>query len=380
LVGLLFVALGCDGASPALTDPRGPDDVGEPASGGAGASGTSLGGAGTAGSASGAGSVTPDESWTWAACGTIPSTEVAGTTQYEPGSAIIGGHPYVPGYTSRWRMTGLAMSADGRTLVSMGGVVLAWAVEADFSASRATYVDHASPEWPKLDVSPDGRWIAISGDGRRVVSRSGAPWHQLGSSFDVPEPCFPVDLRFSADGQWFAGAGWGGDIEVFRMADLETALPGALEPIATLPVSCGPLESWGGGAAMRIAFTIDGQALVTEAGGRYQAGDWHTLVPSGGPSPHGLRGGFEVSAYGAPLVSDCSHDQRTDEYECEPYAAPFPKFSPTGRWIVAGATLTHASGGTRVLDATARVGIFAPNGDVIAAGADSSLTRYCKIE
>ena len=33
-----------------------------------------------------------------------------------------------------------------------------------------------------------------------------------------------------------------------------------------------------------------------------------------------------------------------------------------------------------MLDATALVGIFVPNGDVIAAGADSSLTRYCKRE
>jgi hypothetical protein len=33
-----------------------------------------------------------------------------------------------------------------------------------------------------------------------------------------------------------------------------------------------------------------------------------------------------------------------------------------------------------VLDATALAGIFAPNGDVIAAGSDNSLTRYCKTD
>jgi hypothetical protein len=33
-----------------------------------------------------------------------------------------------------------------------------------------------------------------------------------------------------------------------------------------------------------------------------------------------------------------------------------------------------------VLDATAPVGIFTPNGDVIAAAYDNTLTRYCLSE
>jgi WD40 repeat protein len=305
--------------------------------------------------------------------------------QYEVGSAIEGGHPRVTGY-SRWNITSLAMSADGLTLVSMGGVTLVWDVASDFSASRAIYVDYGSPEWPKVDISPDGRWIAISGDGRRVVSRTGLRPAGFATSFEAPDPCFPIELRFSPDGEWLAGAGWTGAIDVFRMADLDALAPSGfedLDPISSIPANCGPGAPAviNVGTATRSAFTPDGRTLVTETGARYATADWQQLDGRvTDPALHGLRGGFEVSALGSTLVSDCTYYSDIDSHQCPPHAAPFPKFSPEGHWIVAGATLSHLSGDTRVLDASALVGIFAPNGDVIAAGADNSLTRYCKVE
>jgi WD40 repeat protein len=304
--------------------------------------------------------------------------------RYEIGSAIDGGHPRTSDM-DLWGITGLAMSADGLTLVSMGGATLVWDVASDFSASRAIYVDHGSPEWPKVDVSPDGRWIAISGDGRRVVSRTGLVEFGFGSSFDAPDPCFPIELRFSPDGEWLAGAGWTGAIDVFRMADLEeraTSGGGTLDATSSITANCAPGNPLVTGVrtATRSSFTPDGRTLVTEAGARYSTTDWQLL---GGavmdPAPHGLLGSFEVSVNGGSLVSDCAVDVESRARDCR-YGAPFPKYSPEGHWYVAGATLTHVSGETRVLDETAFVGIFAPNGDVIAAGADNSLTRYCKVE
>lgn len=71
-------------------------------------------------------------------------------------------------------------------------------------------------------------------------------------------------------------------------------------------------------------------------------------------------GGFEVSADGRQLVSDCVYPSGLETERCSSRAGTFPKFSREGHWIVAGATLTHVSGETRVLDASALVGIFAP--------------------
>ncbi len=396
VLAVLVAATGCDGVSPSTVGSApagaagastagaggGAGSSGDSGSANGGSSGVSSGSGGAAGSA-GVGGLSPDDSssWTWEPCGTIPSTEVPEYMEYEVGSPIVGGHPRVTGALgSRWNMTGLAMSADGLSLVSMGGVTLVWNVASDFSASSAIYVDRASPEWPKVDISPDGRWIAISGDGRRIVSRSGLQAVGFESNSGILEPCFPIELRFSPDGQWLAGAGWGGGIGVFRVADLEaSAAPGlgTLDPTASIPASCvvNP-ELANLRTATRSAFTPDGRTLVTETGGRYATADWQELEgPHMDPALHSLRGGFEVSALGSTLVSDCPSD-----LACRSYPAPFPKFSPDGHWIVAGATLTHVSGVGRDLDASALVGIFAPNGDVIAAGADNSLTRYCKIE
>jgi hypothetical protein len=351
------------------------------ANSGAGAGGTG----GTAGRGAGGRGGEDSGHWTWAACGVIPSTEVdPGRVQYAPGTAITGGHPYVPD-SNLWEMTGLAMSADGLTLVSMGGVTLAWDVAPDFSSSRATVVGHARPEWPKVDVSPDGRWIAISGDGRAVYSRNGEGTEPLKAPivFDVAEPCFPLELRFSPDGQWIAGAGWDGVINVYRTSELRVPLEPtaeAVEPVASLPQKCGPVvEVLPGlmiGPTMRSAFSPDGLTLVTEAGSVYRTSDWQPVVESDlAPAPHGLRGGFEVSATGRHLISDGT---RGNALPWGQFAAPFPKYSSDGQWFLAGATVAHVSSRWYVLDPAALVGIFAPNGDIIAAGADNSITRYCR--
>ena len=341
--------------------------------------------AGTSGTAGRGAAAGPDESlsFAWTACGTIPSTEFRGFPNPEPGSTVVGGHPRPPqGDTVRTPITSLAMSADGKTLASMGGVLLAWEVAPAFADSRATYISSAAAERPTVDVSPDGRWLAVSGDGRFVLSRFSGHRAVLADGYPPREACFPIGFRFSPDGQWLAGPGWSGSLDVFRTADIEAALADAsLTPAAAfaLPSSCGPRPSNSTTrVASRAAFTPDGETLLTETGFRYRAPDFQLVAAgSGDPQLHGLRGGFEVSPRGDVLRSDCGQSSRSEG--CAPLGAPFPKFSPDGKWFIAGGTLSHVdTSENRVLDATALVGIFAPNGDVIAAAADNTLTRYCR--
>jgi hypothetical protein len=277
-------------------------------------------------------------------------------------------------------MTALAISADGQTLVSMGGATLVWDVAAAFADSRAIYVDHGSPEWPQVDISPDGRFITIFGDGRRVLSRDGSPGPWLAGRTGSDAECWPAEARFSPDGQWLVGAAFGPGIHVFRVADLSAPAQTEIEPFVSLPAPCGPgafVETLG--STTRVAFTPDGQLLVTETGAKYRTTDWQLASePQGQPSSHGYNGALAVSVDGTALLSDCNYNASSDSHDCVPRGGRFPVFSSDGRWLLAGGTLTHvASRETRVLDATAPVGIFAPNGDVIAAAHDNTLTRYC---
>ena len=367
-LALVVVALGCDGT--AAIPPS--------ATGAAGTTGTT----GTAGTAGTTHADNQSAAWSWTACGAIPSTEVPLSTQYSysPGDAVVGGYPRAA-FPATPHITALAMSADGLTLVSMGGVTLVWDVAPVFSDSRASYVTTGAAERPRVEVSPDGRWLAIFGDGRVLVSRDGVP----GPSFTFGVECWPAEARFSPDGQWLVGSHFGPGIDVYRVADFEGALgDGQLQPVRSLPASCGEPTSYGPplGATARVAFTPDGRRLETETGAQFSTDDWQLVAEGGGaPSPHGFNGNFEVSADGASLTSDCPYDSDTGSLRCAPEAAPFPRFSPDGSWIVAGGTLRHVgSERTLVLDPTAVVGIFAPNGDVIAASADNSLTRYCRAD
>jgi hypothetical protein len=216
-----------------------------------------------------------------------------------------------------------------------------------------------------------------------VVSRSGAV--RLGidspSVFDAEPACFPLNFRFSPDGRWLAGVAWNGSIDIIPTSALDAATEDYpfVRPDVSLPEPCGASGDGSLGTPARSAFGHDGRMLVTESGSRYSTGDWQVLTPpSTAPVPYSLFSSLEISRLEQVMVSNCH--PRDGAQVCTPYPAPFPKFSPEGRWVVAGGTLSHAGRSLkRVLDATAHVGIFAPNGDVIVASADNSLTRYCKL-
>lgn len=374
---LLCLALGC-GSSAERT-------VRVAAGGSAGAAGAggSAGAAGTGGSAGEVKVPNDTKHRVWTACGTIPSTAYSGLLpEYSPGQAIVGGHPYSSQLDSSSRMTAIAMSADGQTLVSMGGVTLVWDVGPAFADSRATYVDRAQPEWPGLDISPDGRWISIFGDGRRVISREGARGGWLAGPSGVEGSCWPAEAKFSPDGNWLVGASFGPGIDVFRTADLAGPAGTEILTVVSLPAPCGPGAIQSVGSTTRVAFTPDGQALVTETGAQYRTADWQlTSEAHRAPASHGYNGALTISVDGTPLLSDCSYQTASRDLDCAPARGRFPAFSRDGTWLLAGGTLTHvASRQVQVLDATAPVGIFAPNGDVIAAASDNTLTRYCLSE
>jgi WD40 repeat protein len=286
----------------------------------------------------------------------------------------MGGHPFSSGLGGSSRITALAMSADGQTLASMGGVVLLWSVAPSFIDSRAVYLSYAIPEWPRLEISPDGRWLAISGDGWRLISRDGKRGPYL--SFPDAETCWPAQLLFSPDGQWLVGTGFRPGFGVFRAADLDQLPETTIAPVAALPAPCGPpgAETYLS-STTRLAFTPDSQTLVAETGARYRTSDWQLVVePQVLPLDHGLSGALTVSADGTPLLSDCRET-------CRPYPGRFPQYSADGSWILAGGTLRHVrTGSVQVLDPSSPVGIFTPTGDVIAASDDNTLTRYCRSE
>jgi WD40 repeat protein len=314
----------------------------------------------------------------WNACGTIASTHFASLLPtYEPGQRVDGGHPYSL-QDHHTGISDMAVSADGGTLVTMGGVTLVWDLSAAFVDSVATYVDGALPEWPRVDVSRDGRWISIFGDGRRVISRDGVSTPRVSAG----EPqCWPSEAVFSPDGRWLAGAGFSPTIDVFRVADLDAPPGTAITPVASLPAPCGPaeFEPLAHGVTARVAFTPDARALVTETGARYSTEDFTAMVePQRLPIEHGYSGALTMAPDGTPLLSDCSYVAASRSHDCSPHAGRYPEFSSDGKWLLAGGTLRNVvTGEIRILDETARAGAFAPNGDVITAARDNSLTRHC---
>jgi hypothetical protein len=350
-LGLFFVVLGCDGASTAVAYPPEPATAASAGVGGAG--GATPGGSGGASGASAAGTGGMDSSaeWTWQPCGAIPYDAFVQTGNY-------------------FDISSLAMNRDGSRLVSLGHELFAWDIASSFESSSPEHLGGAGPERPRVEMSPDGRWLAISGDGWYLRSPSGATVG-LSATPALPEvTCFYLQARFSPDGRWLAATTWAASLEIYAMSDVEGADQVTARPIRDLPTGC---ESF--------AFSPDGAVLETSGGDRYDTSSWEILTSGRGDLPVGSwRDSMELASNGGGLVSRCEHDDQ-GKYVCPGDSAPFPKFSPGGEWIVSGATLRHRlSGQSRVLDPTALVGIFAPNGDVIAAGADNSLTRYCKLE
>jgi hypothetical protein len=269
----------------------------------------------------------------------------------------------------------LSLSRDGSTLISLAdGGAIAWRYSPGRAPSHPVALGQG-PAYSRADVSPDGHWVSLVGDGRVIASATSLDNVWLGPPDSVllePEPCVWPQLQFSPDGRWVAGGGYGHFIDVMlvdgftKVAELRTA------------------------GCPRVAFTGDGKRLVTSGGQTFRVGDWRQLeaaslsVPQPGfyddfvMAPDGVgRLGSTCTQVSASRANQCRTDYRGARPEL---TAPFPRFSPEGHWITAGATQLHApSGATRTLDdATAMVSMFTPEGDIIAGGSDGSLAGFCR--
>jgi hypothetical protein len=287
-------------------------------------------------------------------------------------------------------MRSLAITADGARLVSLATEGLSWDIAPRFedSTPRAGLM---MPYMSRVEVSPDGRWASIAGDGRVVQSLEGEGNVQIAE----PDsggigPCIWLQFRFSPDGQWLVGSSYANAFNSYRVADF--LLGEGVAPVWSLNEAGCPTIGWlAGGYPSPIA--ADGNARSWP---RFNA-----TVPDAEPLPYSSFGRepyddlvFSPDGDDSILTTGCSSYDDADEPErCDaklasarwpvenlPETLPhFPAFDPEGHWIVAGSTLVHLpSGDVRVLNPNAAVALFAPDGDIIVGERDASLVRYCR--
>jgi WD40 repeat protein len=272
----------------------------------------------------------------------------------------------------------LALDRGGTRLVSLShDGAIAWQLQRGAAPSFPSYLGTA-PAYSRADMSPDGRWVSIAGDGRGIISTSSIRdiayfVTPIGTAETLK--CFWPQLIFSPTGGWVAGNGYGQFIEVFRTDDFTK--------IAEVPTTGCP----------RVAFSPDGERLVTNDHQVFRTSDWQRLSgPAGDPvRPTSWFDDVVVAPDGVGvLTSSCLQVfEPSDTIRCDTRSdrsgllsdltAPFPSFSSEGHWVAAGGTLLHLpSGETRTLDPAALVAVFTPDGDLIVGEPDGSLAGFCR--
>jgi hypothetical protein len=248
----------------------------------------------------------------------------------------------------------------------------------------------------EVDVSPDGKTVALAGDGRglfggvdgRILWPSPPPPPEIG-----PGICLPIRLRFSPQMTWLAGNYYTRVVDVFDVRDLARGTPPV--PFLQLPSGCDA-----------VAFSRDDRLMATSGGALYQTARnaegwrklWSAIVPAPPEDDRTITSGLANDVSFSPdetqlLVSRCTEisagcvvsllsvDTGAVLRQLPELQSPHPSYSPDGSWIVAGGTLLHlASGDVRKLDAAmaTTTALFTPDGDIIAGSADDVLTRYCR--
>jgi hypothetical protein len=249
----------------------------------------------------------------------------------------------------------------------------------------------------EVDVSADGKTVAVMGDGR--VLYAGADGRIVWPTPLTPPPpdisfpaCLPVRLRFSPQMTWLAGNNYTRVLDVFDVRDLSRGTPPV--PVLHLPAGCDA-----------IAFSRDERLMATSGAALYQTAPnadgwrkkWSAVVPAP-PEDSLITAGVASDVSFSPderqlLVSRCAQPsggcmvsllgvETGQVLRARPeLQSPHPSFSPEGSWIVAGGTLLHLpSGDVRTLDLAlaTTTALFTPDGDIIAGSADDILTRYCR--
>jgi hypothetical protein len=287
-------------------------------------------------------------------------------------------------------MRSLAITADGARLVSLATEGLSWALAPRFEDSTPR-TGLMMPYLSRVEVSPDGRWASVAGDGRVVQSLEG----EGNVHIEEPDsggigPCIWLQFRFSPDGQWLVGNSYSNAFNSYRVADFLLG-DGAMPAWSANEAGCPTIGRLGSGYPAPI--DADGNASKWP---RFNA-----VAPGVEPEPYSSFGRepyddlvYSPDGEDSILTTGCSSFDDADEPErCEaklsstrwaaeslPETLPhFPDFDPEGHWIVAGSTLVHLpSGDVRVLNPKAAVALFTPDGDIIAGERDASLVRYCR--
>ena len=313
------------------------------------------------------------------------------------GIAAVLGPPPLPEAPQPARpINHLALSRDGSLLVSNVWTFAAFGFKLAPRFADSRVIWSAAVELNlEVDVSADGKTVAVAGDGRalyggldgRIVWPSPPPPPDV-----APGICLPVRLRFSPKMTWLAGNNYARVVDVFDVRDLSRGTPPV--PLVHLPAGCDA-----------VAFSRDDGLMATSGAALYRtapnADGWLKLWSAAVPAPprddlivDGLANDVSFSPDEAQLlVSRCNESTNgcfvsllsietgAIVRELPELQAPHPSFSPEGSWIVAGGTLLHlSSGDVRKLDPdlATTTALFTPDGDIIAGSADDVLTRYCR--
>jgi WD40 repeat protein len=313
------------------------------------------------------------------------------------GIAAVLGPPTLPDASQPARpINHLSLSRDGSLLVSNVLSFAAFGLKLAPRFADSKVVWGASVEISlEVDVSADGKTVAVAGDGRSLYRGADGRivWPTPQPAPDITLPvCLPIRLRFSPKMTWLAGNNYTRVIDVFDVRNLSRGT--APVPLINLPAGCDA-----------VAFSRDERLMATSGAALYltapNADAWHKLWSVAVPAPamddritNGLANDVSFSPDERQLlVSRCEEpsgncvasllDVETGAIlrPLPELPAPHPSFSPEGSWIVAGGTLLHLpSGDVRTLEpgVATTTALFTPDGDIIAGAADDALTRYCR--
>lgn len=284
-------------------------------------------------------------------------------------------------------LQGLAISPDGSQLAVGKDIAVLWRIAPDFVDSQQRDVGLVY-RLQDVEFSPIAE-LLISGNGPRMYSIEATRLvEDVTSESAVFEGCQFRTLRASPANRWLAVVQQNGALSVRdRAADGSS--------VATIETSqCNT----------RAAFSSDERYLATTEAALYRTSDWSRvwskprinfpgLSDLGTPEEDLYQDVAFLSGDTELLVSHCGGQPgpNTCRYalhsvadgtlirELPQLGAHRASVSAESHWVAAGKVLLHLPTDTvRTLDPAPALSVFTPEGDLIGASEDGTLTRYCR--